>query len=240
MKLFFGNVRRLWGLPTLTTSHIPTDSAVMRDLHVDWLCPIWAQYHLSYNFGRTQQARAEGLKVWSYISLEPYPPCPNWRLDSPLMEARTLWWQVFHQNMDGFLYWGLNIWDRVNNDRAVDPAAGPFVDFSICSGGDHDWLYGDGALMYPGVEGPIGSIRLANIRDGLQDWELLWMLGEMAGDREVARQACLPVAASLDSFATDPEMLIARRRDILRQLAAGRIGQEHNAKPPPNPSTDVR
>ena len=43
MRLFFGNVRTRWGLPTLTTSHIPTDPAVMRDLQVDWLGPIWAQ-----------------------------------------------------------------------------------------------------------------------------------------------------------------------------------------------------
>lgn len=218
MRLFFGRVRERWDLPTLTTSHIPTDPAILNDLRVDWLCPIWAQYHLSYNLRCATQARAAGHKVWSYISLEPYPPFPNWRLDSPLSEARTLWWQVFHQKMDGFLYWGLNVWNRSGNDRAIDPIRdGTRLNFRIGVTGEYDWLHGDGVLLYPGVDGPIGSMRLANIRDGLEDYELLCQLSEHHGGGSATR-ACLPVAKGRDCFTHDPAMVLRCRQRMLKSM----------------------
>ena len=221
MRLFFGRVKDRWGLPTLTTSHVPTDPAVLRDLRVDWLCPIFAQYVYSYDYDKAERARAAGFKIWSYISLEPYAPFPNWRLDSPLMEARTIGWQAFHQKMDGFLYWGLNVWHGAHNDRIVDPArgGGPLLDFSItCPDASHDWLHGDGVLLYPGADGPIGSMRLANIRDGLQDYELLAMLRDRSGDAESARAAAQPVTEGLDRFTADPTTLEGARRRVLEAL----------------------
>ena len=219
MRLFFGRVQERWGLPTLTTSHIATDPALLRELCVDWLCPIWSQFSMAYDAAKAAAARAEGFKVWSYISLEPYSPYPNWRLDSPLMQARTIWWQVFQQKMDGFLYWGLNVWDRHANDRVIDPHSdGPLLDFSICSGGTHDWLYGDGVLLYPGREGPIGSMRLANIRDGLADHELLRMLREASDDDGVPAELCLPVASALDRYTGDPQVLRRQRKEVLGRL----------------------
>ncbi len=31
---------------------------------------------------------------------------------------------------------------------------------------------GDGQYVYPGPDGPVGTIRMEAIRDGLEDWEL--------------------------------------------------------------------
>ena len=33
------------------------------------------------------------------------------------------------------------------------------------------WMQGDGKLLYCGVHGPIMSARLANIRDGMEDYD---------------------------------------------------------------------
>ena len=45
---------------------------------------------------------------------------------------------------------------------------------------------GDGFLFYPGkpygIEGPVGSIRLHSIRDGLEDYETIWQLRERYGE----------------------------------------------------------
>ncbi len=219
MRLFFGNARRQWRLPTLTTSHVPTDASALRELQIDWLCPILAQYHLAYDRDKAELVRAAGFKVWSYISMDPSPPYPNWRLDSPLLEARTLWWQVFQQQMDGFLYWGVNIWDREHNDRVIRPETdGPFLDFSITTGGSNDWLHGDGVLLYPGANGPVGSIRLANIRDGLQDYDLLRQLGQ--ADSKAAEQVCAPVGKALDQFTDNPAVIMKQRRRMLEALTA--------------------
>jgi hypothetical protein len=223
MRRFFGHVRRDWRLPTLTTSHVPTDAAVLRDLQIDWLCPILAQYHLAYDPVKAAQARAAGFRVWSYISLEPYAPYPNWRLDSPLLQARTLWWQAFDQAFDGFLYWGVNIWDRPHNDRVIQPETdGPCLEFSVTTGGTHDWLHGDGVLLYPGPAGPLGSIRLANIRDGLQDYDLLRQLRDATGDAATVTRICAPVTTGLDRFTDSPEVVAAQHREILAALSTSR------------------
>ena len=75
----------------------------------------------------------------------PRYPYANWLADDPLVEARVIWWQAYHQKMDGFLYWGLNIWGRENNDYLIDPEVdGPRLEWSITTGGQWPALHGDG------------------------------------------------------------------------------------------------
>ena len=163
--------------------------------------------------------RTAGLEVWAYVCMGPRYPYANWLSDHPLVEARVIWWQAFHQKMDGLLYWGVNIWGRDNNDAPIDPGAGPLLDWSITTGGQHDWLHGDGVLVYPGKAGPIGSIRLANIRDGLEDYEYLHRLAELGEDIDKAREACLPVTEDLTHFTREPEVVLETREGIARQVA---------------------
>jgi len=216
LRDYFGMVKRRYPeIRTLTTAKVPQDPKAMRDLNVDWNCPISSVY----SFAQAERCRAAGLEVWSYICLGPRYPFANWLADDPLIEARVIWWQAFEQKMDGFLYWGLNIWGRQHNNRPIDPADGPLLKWGITTGGTR-WtrLHGDGVLLYPGTKGPIGSIRLANIRDGLEDYEYLWLLAGKLGGRDAAREACLPVARSLTSFTRDPDALGAQRERIARQI----------------------
>ncbi|HOS95935.1 MAG TPA: DUF4091 domain-containing protein, partial [Armatimonadota bacterium] len=167
---------------------------------------------------RSAGATTAGQQVWAYVCLGPRYPYANWLADFPLVESRVIWWQAYHQKMDGFLYWGLNIWDREHNDRPIDPADGPDLEWSITTGGEYDWLHGDGRLIYAGPDGPIGSIRLANIRDGLEDYEYLWLLAQKAGDVEVARTACLPVTTSLTQFTRDVAVVRAERDAVAAEI----------------------
>jgi hypothetical protein len=149
----------------------------------------------------------------------PRYPFANWLADDPLIEARVIWWQAFHQKMDGLLYWGLNIWGRKHNDYLIGPDAdGPLLRWSITTGGRWPSLHGDGELLYAGKHGPIGCIRLANIRDGLEDYEYLWLLSQRAGDVEVARKACGPVTTSLTELTRDPSVICRQRAEIARKL----------------------
>ena len=70
---------------------------------------------------------------------------------------------------------------RINDSARVDfsPQARPGTKathnkFGLDSLG---LLDGGGYLFYPGEQGPLSSIRLENIRDGLEDWSLFMMLG---------------------------------------------------------------
>jgi len=78
--------------------------------------------------------------------------------------------------------------------------------------------YGDGVLLYPGPNGPIGSIRLANIRDGLEDYEYLWLLAQKDFGVEAARAVCQPVTRSLIDFTRVSQELAAQRDKIARRI----------------------
>lgn len=214
LREFFGMVKQRYPeIETFTTAKVPQDPAVMRDLNVDWNCPLTA----AYRFDDAERCRAAGLQVWAYVCLGPGFPYANWLADHPLIEARVLPWQAFHQKMDSLLYWGVNIWSRPHNDRPIDPARGPLLKWSITTGGRHPTLHGDGVLLYPGPDGPIGSIRLASLRDGLEDVEYLWLLRQHAG-LDAARAACGPITTSLTEFTRDPSVLVRQREAIARRI----------------------
>ena len=215
MREYFGMVKQRYPkVHTLTTAQVPLVPEKMRELGVDWACPLTP----GYDFQAAEKCRAAGLGVWAYVCMGPGYPYANWLADHPLIEARVIGWQAYEQKMDGLLYWGLNIWDRANNERKIDPRRGPLLDFSFTTGGECDWLHGDGVLLYPGLEGPIGSIRLANLRDAMEDYEYLWLLGQKLGDVDAARRACLPVTESLIQFTRDPSTVYSQRQAVARSL----------------------
>jgi hypothetical protein len=220
MREYFGMVKRRYPeVHTMTTSHVALDPRVLRDLNVDWIVPLTSWY----DFDKAEQCRRAGLEVWGYVAIGPREPYANFMADDPLVEARVLWWQIYHQKMDGFLFWGVNIWDRRGNTNPIDPGRGPLLEWSITNGRPKDEqvlqeLHGDGQLVYPGKNGPIGSIRLANIRDGLEDYEYLWLLAKRNGV-ESARQSCQAVTQSLTEFTQDPAAVYAQRDRIAKQIA---------------------
>jgi hypothetical protein len=219
IKEYFGMIKERYGIPTLTTAYVPQDPAVMRDLGIDCNCPVTSVY----KYGQAEACRKAGLRVWAYTCCGPRKPFANILGDDPLIESRLLWWQAYHQKFDGFLFWGLNIWGRQNNDYLIDPERdGPKLRWSITTSPPGvDWtsaLHGDGELLYPAKDGPLGCIRLANIRDGLEDYEYLWKLAERTGSIEAARRACLPVTENLTTFTLDPRVLAREREQIARRI----------------------
>ncbi len=217
IREYFGLIKQRYGFPTLTTAAVPQTPQALQELNVDWSCPLASSYVLE----EAEKCRAAGLQVWSYVCNNPRYPYANWLADDPLIEARVIWWQVYHQKLDGFLYWGLNIWHRRNNDYVINPASdGPRLSWSITTATEGWWaaVHGDGELLYPGREGPIGSIRLANIRDGIEDYEYLWLLADLEGNVEKGRAACLPVTRSLTEVTRDPDELYAQREKIARRI----------------------
>ena len=125
----------------------------------------------------------------------------NLRFANFLADARILLgWQTWSAQAVGFLYWGVAEWgyDRPTNcytppcplanstrapiDADTLPNSTAVGDWGLTSRqGDSDPIIGDGILAYPGVRGMLPSIRLANIRDGLEDNEYLALLAAQPG-----------------------------------------------------------
>ncbi len=220
MTEFFGMVKENFPeIATFTTAYIGTDTELLKKLNVDWTCPLTSVY----DFEEAEECRRNGQKVWSYICCGPREPYANIMFRFPLIESRILGWQAFEQKYDGLLYWGVNIWSHPQN-KPIDPNETLFFDWPVdwCFGGT--WIYGDGRLLYPNVDGTaLGSLRMANLRDAYEDYELLWMLREK--DPELAKNLCAEVFTTPTDFTRDPEKLANARRKILEALTRSETPQ---------------
>ena len=63
---------------------------------------------------------------------------------------------------------------------------------------------GDGSLICPGPDGPLSTIRLENIRDGLEDYEYLYALA-----RIVDQIKLLPATAQGSAFVDKANALLS-------------------------------
>lgn len=125
-----------------------------------------------------------------------------------------LLWQNYLYQVSGLLYWCTNYWDATAGSKE------PWVDQATIKN-INPWLYGDGSLLYPGkkvgIEGPVSSVRLEIIRDGLEDYKYLWLLEQKAG-RESVLQYVRKLAKSWTEYTHDPAEFARVRDEIARQI----------------------
>lgn len=118
--------------------------------------------HLDSFFPRLDEMRLKGSELWFYTCCVPTGRYPNRFLDQPLLKVRVLHWINYLYQLNGYLHWGLN---KV-------AGANPYSEEGISK----NLPLGDRAIVYPGRDGLIGSLRFSAQRDGIQDFEYLWML----------------------------------------------------------------
>ena len=142
-----------------------------------------AQLEKYPSFGeRMAERKAAGDKVWWYVCWEPGDPYNNLFVDQLGVQHRILFWQQYAHDVDGFLYWGANYWNGTSD---------PWGDMATVKQLSPD-VYGDGSLLYNGnivgADGGCPSLRLAAIRDGVEDFELLAMAAETVRRRLGSRK----------------------------------------------------
>jgi len=120
----------------------------------------------------------KGNELWWYVCWEPREPYGNLLLDMQTIVHRELFWQQKIYNVDGFLYWGANFWSLLT--------ANPWESMQTVPQLGSD-IYGDGSLLYPGAyigdPGPVASIRLEAVRDGVEDFDYLTILEQQKGNK---------------------------------------------------------
>ena len=211
----------------------------LQPLYNAWT-PLW------HEFGREQQQavlramRERGDEIWWYAADAPRHPCPNFFLDYPVFDSRIVGALSFLHGVDGMLYWCVNReWASNLEIREQWPNAPWKAHIYHAHTGARKYKNGMGNLIYPGKEGRLhSSLRLENLRDGLEDYEYLHALraavARLAASDSPAAKALLPearallaippeVAAAVDSWSQDPGHLLAYRDRVGRML--GRIAQ---------------
>ncbi len=176
--------------------------------------------HLNLWYPRFEQVQRAGAELWFYTCCHPTGRYPNRFLDQPLLKTRVLHWINYLYNMDGYLHWGLN---HFYGEHAYTE-----------EGLSRDLPLGDRAIAYPGHVGLIGSLRFSSLRDGLQDFEYLWVLedrlraiknqfGEDAfwlDPRQRPLELCRQVVWSFHDYTRDPEEMLATRRAVAGEIEA--------------------
>jgi len=161
-----------------------------------------------------KRAQNQGYELWFYtVGIFQKGSYPNKTVDVPLIESRILHWLNYRFGLKGYLHWGFNRWTD-------DPFAAP---------GTHR---GDGWHVYPKKDGLINSLRWEQMRNGIQDYEYLYMLEDKiskmkAGlsDRlsiiepsrrgmEIASQ----IVKTMDTYNKNPDTIYSVKKQIIREL----------------------
>ena len=210
----------------LCTEQPYTQDSSWGDLHgaVDVWCPLFT----FFDGDRAARARERGEIMWTYTALcQKAPPYhPNfatvggqpgmfWQIDFPLLNYRLPLWLNWRNKVQGLLYWSAVHWGDPERDVWTDP-------------GFRNRYNGEGYLLYPGSEagifGPVPSLRLKALRDGLEDYAYFSLLAGL-GDGDFVEQETAKVAHSWWKWEDDAERIYAVRSAIAKRI------QEKQRKP---------
>ena len=153
----------------------------------------------------------------------------NTYIEWPAIHGRLLFWlSALHQEeVSGWLSWADTVWANSWSGEPLRRINGTMLTDWQPSGYGFG-TNGDGYWMYPG-EGarPLSSMRLENIRDGLEDSELFARLGSDRSHDVITRVLkenlhCVANSTSRADYCVrwrdDPAALEAARREAARRL----------------------
>ena len=195
-------------------------------------CPQFQYWHTEqereqYRERQNTTDRLGGEEAWWYGCNNPKAPFPTYHLDDDLIGSRILSWMQYDYGSDGNLYWCVNsytadMWETPN-----------VFDGAVC----------EGVLVYPGdkfdVPGPLSTLRLESIREGMEDFEYLWMIEQeilryneangtqydpdelMAWIYADLYKGMIPVRDNSENFAQRRTELLEALETILADPAAG-------------------
>jgi hypothetical protein len=169
-------------------------------------------------FSGYQEELRKGRDLWWYQSCAShgcnsiggayFTGWPSAAIDTSPVANRIMEWMSWKYGIHGELYYSMT--------EAYTNSGDVWKDVYRYGGN------GDGTLFYPGTPSrvggkthiPIDSIRLKLIREGLEDYEYLHMLG----NSPIAREAVDGIVHKTFDFEHDPAMLYAARRRMGEEL----------------------
>ncbi len=174
---------------------------------VDIWCP--SVYHYFDSLPALELRRAAGSQTWwySYASFDP-GSYPTFLIDKPLTDERAVPWMTWRWDATGFLYWGTTRWgNAVTGNGYRDPYLDP-VSYASSKGFVAN---GEASLVYPGYEpalglndptaGPVSSLRLETLRDGIEDYDYLSLAAGASGNEAAGKKAAARRGAAVGQAA---------------------------------------
>jgi len=210
---------------------------------------IWCSISNSFRDALAQQRMALGERFWWYVCTGPKAPYCTLFIDHPATELRVWHWQAWQRNVVGTLIWESTYWH--SGTAFPDSFQNPYEDpmgytsgYSVPSGTKLNWGNGDGRFIYPPLaaavpglndgrpvfDKPVSSIRWEMIREGVEDYEMLYLLRDLLerkgdqlseADRTAAKELLTvpeSITKTMTEFTIDPRPILQRRIDVAEMI----------------------
>jgi len=172
------------------------------------LIDIWAP-HLLVNAPELQQ---KGKEIWTYFCTLARSNAPNLYIDTPPIYQRSIPWYCWMHGVDGFEHWSTTYFWRNSHEGLPVEQKWPSLPWD--SRTFHDF-HGEGQLVYPGPKGEIyPSLRLEVFRDGMEDYEYLYKLGQLLQSKEIKDKNGSIIHQANDLLRIGEYMLIKYPHDV--------------------------
>lgn len=146
----------------------------------------WASHTLNYDVERMKKYQAMGIKDWLYGPMLYESKVNSWVgsstfLDLPLVNERAISWACFKYNTYSWISWGAGVGGKAG---WYDPESWK-DQYKMSADSDSGYTFkkinGSALLVYsggivPNVNSACPSIRLKNLRNGVQEYEYMRML----------------------------------------------------------------
>lgn len=186
--------------------------------------------------GDVEDLHANGKELWWYTCNWPVYPALNTHIDSYLVAARLLTWMSYDYDIDGYFCWCATAAGRATDAEHTDDNIwiNPYAYLTGTGRGDPA---GDNYIVLQGREGdgiinenvPVPTIRLEAMRDGMEDYEYLYIyeqkineiISELGADIEandVMQMFYDALYNSTINFDTDTGKLMFTRNDLAEKI----------------------
>lgn len=225
-------LREVW--PDLKMMQTSPPIPQLQPLHDVWV-PVFHHFSPPERSQEIEAMRQRGDEIWWYAADAPHHPYPNFFLDYPVFDCRVIGMLSYVHNVTGVLYWCINReWQTNMDSRGQWPGAPWKAHIYSAITGKRKFKNGMGNLVYPGKDGRLlPSLRLENLRDGLEDHDYLDALRRAVVEMEAggrpelldllpeARALLQPppeVMSGVGDWSHDPAGLMAYRNQVGRML----------------------
>ena len=215
------------GLKAMQTSFPTSD---IKDLFNVW-SPLFSHFGDTAQLQVLAERKNLGDEIWWYATGSPSKPYPNFLLDYPVFDSRIISALSYMYDIEGVLLWSINREWSTNMDIKDSWPQKPWKPYIIdVNTQKRVFKNGMGNLIYPGPSGKIyPSLRLENLRDGVEDYEYLATLKNSIeqlklsdySDKQILLdnanellQVPSNVALKVNYYSPDPDNLLKYRKDI--------------------------
>jgi hypothetical protein len=199
----------------------------------------------TFETGVSQKLLEEGARFWWYVCTVPKAPFCTLFIDHPATELRIWHWQTWQRKITGTLIWESTYWH--SGTAFPNSFQNPYLDpmgyvsgYSTPPGTKLMWGNGEGRFIYPPLsaavpelndgkpnfEKPVSSIRWEMIREGVEDYEMFYLLRELLKqksgqlsptERQAAEKLLIvpeDVTKTMSQFTIEPRPLLEHRTKI--------------------------